>query len=65
MEILLVGKEEVDNSMSTKLNCRTASLPGRTKEIAKKKLPRVKKKIQKLPLHKLLELDYGIIDGHY
>jgi len=65
MEILLVGKE-VDNSMSTKLNCRTASLPGRTKEIAKKKPPRVKKKkIQKLPLHKLLELDYGIIDGHY
>jgi len=47
MEILLVGKE-VDNSMSTKLNCRTASLPGRTKDIAKKKPPRVKKKNPKI-----------------
>lgn len=57
-------KEELDNSMSTKLNCRTANLPGRTKEIAKKKPPRESEN-PKLPLHKLLALDGGIIDGHY
>lgn len=59
MEILVVGKEELDNSMSTKLNCRTANLPGRTKEIAKKKPPRVRKKSKNYPcisyLHWTLE----------